>query len=148
MKSLIYQFRRARLASTLNLLGIALTLAGTFVLLTQVMYHSRYNHCFPGYNDVYRVEAKGVFAPGEWGATLSRPMAERIAQMPIVEKSTCVWMAGDWIFDKDGSDIACPVVQGDGQMLTLLGAQCVDGTLELGEKDGDKLVIQIGRAHV
>lgn len=141
MKSLIYQFRRAKLAGLLNLLGVVLTLAGTFILLTQVIYNARYNHCIPDNENVYRVEVKGVFAPGKWSSHLSRPIFEILAEQPFVNQSACIWWGGNEDFDKDGSDINAQYISGNGKLLSLLGAQCVDGTLDLGEEDGDKVVI-------
>lgn len=141
MKSLIYQFCRARLAYVLNLLGISFTLAGVFVLLTQALYSRRYNHCISDYRNVYRVEAMGIVSNGTWSDHLSRPLMEGIGELPVAEQSTCLWHEGYCSYDKDGSEISASIIRNDGRMLVLMGAQCVDGTLELGEGDADKVVI-------
>ena len=140
MKSLIYQFRRARLAYVFNLLGISFTLAGVFVLLTQALYSRQYNHCISDYRNVYRVEAMGTTG-SSWSDHLSRPLIERIGELPIAEQSTCFWRGGYCTYDKDGSEITASIILGDGHLLSLIGAQCVDGTLDLGEGDGGKVVI-------
>lgn len=140
MKSLIYQFRRARLAGTLNLLGIALALAGTYVLLTQTIYSMRYNRCFPDYADIYRVEVRGVVTEG-WSPHLSRPLAESLAELPMVEDLDFTWEAGTAVFDKAGSDVPNDVVRCSGRLPVLLGMQCVDGRLTLAEEDREAMVI-------
>lgn len=140
MKSLIYQFRRARLAGTLNLLGIALALAGTYVLLTQTIYSMRYNRCFPGYADIYRVEVRGMVTEG-WSPHLSRPVAESLAELPVVEDLDFTWEGGTALFDKDGSDVPNDVVRCSGRLPALLGMQCVDGRLTLNEEDREHVVI-------
>lgn len=132
----------------LNLLGIALTLAGVFVLLTQTVYGLHYNRCIPDYRNVYRVEVKGAGASDRWEAALSRPLVERMAGLPVVEDIACaLWQTVDGILDKDGTDIGCALVYGNGRMLTVLGAQCVDGRLDLSEGDNGKMVIPASLAR-
>lgn len=142
MKSLIYQFRRARLAGTLNLLGMALTLAGVYVLFTQTLYTLQYNRCFPGYRNIYRVECRGEFGDDKWTVHISRPLAAEIGELPVVKEMVVSQPIGTWAFDKDGSDVYRDVIRSNGRMLVLLGAQCVDGRLDLREgKDDGSLVI-------
>lgn len=155
MKSLIYQFRRAKLASLLNLIGIALTLAGAYVLLTQVTYNRQYNHAIPDCADVYRVENKGNFEKNKWSAHLSRPLLDRIAQLPIAENFATVWFDTDWNFIKGDTKIANPVTWCSEKYTSILGLECVDGRLDLRPEDGFNPVIPaslamkyFGREHV
>ena len=141
MKSLIYQFRRAKLASLLNLIGIALTLAGAYVLLTQVTYNRQYNHAIPDCADVYRVENKGNFEKNKWSAHLSRPLLDRIAQLPIAENFATVWFDTDWNFIKGDTKIANPFTWFSEKYTSILGLECVDGRLDLRPEDGFNPVI-------
>lgn len=155
MKSLIYQFRRAKLAGLLNLLGIVLTLAGTFILLTQVIYNARYNHCIPDCGNVYRVENIGNFESNKWNPHLSRPILDRIAELPIAEDFACVWFDNNWDFIKGDTKISTPVTWCGDKFTGILGLECVDGRLDLRPEDGYNPVIPaslakkyFGREHV
>lgn len=155
MKSLIYQFRRAKLAWLLNLIGIVLTLAGAYVLLTQVRYTRQYNHCFPDCENVYRVENLSQFEPGKWNTHLSRPLLDRIAQLPIAENFATVWYDRNWDFIKGDTKISNPVTRTTDKLADILGLERVDGRLDLRPEDGINPVIPaslavkyFGREHV
>ena len=141
MKSLIYQFRRAKMAWLLNLIGIALTLAGAYVLLTQVTYNRQYNHCIPDCANVYRVENKGNFEKDRWNPHLSRPLLDRIAQLPIAENFATVWFDSEWTFLKGDAKITTSSTSCSGNYPVLLGLERVDGSLELKEENAGDIVI-------
>ena len=44
MKSLLYMFRRYRVATLLNLLGLGVAVATFYLFMTQVIYNRTYNH--------------------------------------------------------------------------------------------------------
>ena len=152
---MIYQLRRAKMAWLLNLIGIVLTLAGAFVLLTQARYSRQYNHCIPDCANVYRVENKGNFDKDRWNPHLSRPILDRIAQLPIAENFATAWFDSEWTFLKGESKITTPCTGCSGNFPVLLGLECVDGTLELKDEKANDIVIPaslamkyFGREHV
>ena len=55
MKSLLHLFRRYRVASLLNFVGLVFALAGCYVLLTQINYPGSFNHGIKDYKHIYRV---------------------------------------------------------------------------------------------
>ena len=66
MKSLLYMFRRYRLATLLNLLGLGIAVATFYLFMTQVIYNRTYNHNIREYEQVYRLEINGSLFGDAW----------------------------------------------------------------------------------
>ena len=58
-------FRRYRLATLLNLLGLGVAVATFYLFMTQVIYNRTYNHNIHNYEHMYRLEIYGNF--GDYG---------------------------------------------------------------------------------
>ncbi len=56
MKYLLYFFRRYKLASLLNLLGLSMAIALFYLFQTQTEYNRNYNTSLKDYQRTYRVE--------------------------------------------------------------------------------------------
>ena len=140
MKTLLYLLRRHTVASLLNLLGIVLDVAGGYIILTQVIYSARYNHGIPAYRHVCRVDAYGVMGDDSWWTAVSRPMCEYIAELPQVGDAAYVDGQSHWQVDKDGSYISVPCYAENGRVLSVFGAERVDGTLSFEPTSADIVI--------
>ena len=66
MKSFLYMFRRYRIATLLNLLGLGVAVATFYLFMTQVIYNRTYNHNIQDHEHVYRLEVYGNFGDNKW----------------------------------------------------------------------------------
>lgn len=76
-RNLLNIFRRYKVAFLLNILGLSVAFATFVLILMQVQYESTYNACYPNRDRIFRLE---VLYNGQAQATISRPMAEVLAQ--------------------------------------------------------------------
>lgn len=89
MKTLFYFFRRYRLASILNLVGLSLSLAAFYLFMTQVDYYGTFNHCLKDYKRTYRLEGRTEFLRGtDWSNHWNSNMQDLCARIPHVESVT------------------------------------------------------------
>ena len=128
MKTFLHYMRRYRLATFLNLLGIALTLAGLYILCIHIDYNRSYNHCIKDYETLYRLDFCND--EGHWYATLPRPMAEYLEKCPQIDGVAIFGWSNDWVLDNDGTAMDVPVTSEFGNAVALFGAERVDGVLE------------------
>lgn len=129
MKSLLYLFRRYKLASSLNFVGLVIAFTACYVLLTQINYIGSYNHSIKDYEKIRRVYIRGIMENDQWTFTFNRPLLEKIKECPQVESVGYLRSGGDISLDKDGSVISMPVYAINNDMLTTVNAELVDGTL-------------------
>lgn len=138
MKTFLHYFQRYRLAMSLNIMGIAITLAGLYVLCLYIDYNRSYNRCFPEYETLYRLDLD--MGEGYWNTTLPRPLATHLEKCPqIDELSLLVGWGWPRSLDKDGTPMEVHVLKEPGNLLTMFGARRVDGTLET--KSGETSVV-------
>lgn len=124
MKSLLYIFRRYKVASVLNLLGIALALTGVYVLLTQIEYATSYNKGFGNYERLYRLD---LFDDGDWSSTHSRPFLDELEKCPQIESIGYRGWPSQAFLEKDGTFITVLGYRDNGKMLQTFGAELLDG---------------------
>ena len=129
MKSLLHLFRRYRVASLLNFVGLVFALAGCYVLLTQINYPGSFNHGIKDYKHIYRVYICGHMEEGVWHSNLPRPFAEKLKECPQVENVGYLQVFDNVVFDKGGSSISAPRYLCNDGLLTMMGAELVDGSL-------------------
>ena len=89
MKSLLYMFRRYRLATLLNLLGLGVAVATFYLFMTQVIYNRTYNHNIHNYEHMYRLEIYGNFGD-VWGANVCRPFVTILKDIPQIKNVTYI----------------------------------------------------------
>ena len=89
MKSLLYLFRRYRLATLLNLLGLGVAVATFYLFMTQVIYNHTYNHNIHNYEHMYRLEIYGNFGD-VWGANVCRPFVTILKDIPQIKNVTYI----------------------------------------------------------
>ena len=141
MKSLLYLFRRYKLASSLNLLGLVVAFTGCYVLLTQISFIGQFNHGIKDYENIRRIYIQGVMEEGEWNQTCSRMLADDFKKCPQVESVGYMRSYGEIPFDKDGSTVTSMAYLVSDDMLQVAGAELVDGTLDVSKTiDGDVII--------
>ena len=89
MKSLLYMFRRYRLATLLNLLGLGVAVATFYLFMTQVIYNRTYNHNIHDHEHMYRLEIYGNFGD-VWGANICRPFVTLLKDIPQIKDVTYI----------------------------------------------------------
>lgn len=141
MKSLMYLFRRYKLASSLNLLGLIFAFLGSYILLTQICFIGSYNHGIKDYENIRRVYIHGIMGEGAWIPTCSRLFADNLNKCPQVESVGYMRSYGEIPFDKDGSTVTSMAYLVSDDMLQVAGAELVDGTLDVSKTiDGDVII--------
>ena len=93
--------RHTVFSSVLNVLGLTLALSVFLILTVQVMYDWRYDRCYAGHEDIYRLECSGMAGEraGNYLASFSRPMIEEIR--PSLPQAEAV---GTYLYYKDRSE--------------------------------------------
>lgn len=130
MKSLLYLFRRYKLASSLNLIGLIFAFLGSYILLTQINFIGSFNHGIKDYENIRRIYIRGIMEEGKWNSTCSRKLVDMFDKCPQVESVGYMRSYGEIQFDKDGSTISSPSCLISDDMLTTINAELVDGTLD------------------
>lgn len=90
MKSLLYMFRRYRVATLLNLLGLGVAVATFYLFMTQVIYNRTYNHNIHDYKHMYRLEIYGGLFGEDWGCNVCRPFVTLLKEIPQVKNVTYI----------------------------------------------------------
>lgn len=90
MKSLLYMFRRYRLATLLNLLGLGVAVATFYMFMTQVIYNRTYNHNIHDHEHMYRLEIYGGLFGEDWGCNICRPFVTLLKEIPQVKDATYI----------------------------------------------------------
>ncbi len=90
MKSLLYMFRRYRVATLLNLLGLGVAVATFYLFMTQVIYNRTYNHNIHDYKHMYRLEIYGGLFGEDWGCNICRPFVTLLKEIPQVKNVTYI----------------------------------------------------------
>ena len=90
MKSLLYMFRRYRVATMLNLLGLGVAVATFYLFMTQVIYNRTYNHNIHDYKHMYRLEIYGGLFGEDWGCNICRPFVTLLKEIPQVKDATYI----------------------------------------------------------
>ena len=83
-------FRRYRLATLLNLLGLGIAVATFYLFMTQVIYNRTYNHNIREYEQVYRLEINGSLFGDAWGCKTCRPFVTILKDIPQIKDATYI----------------------------------------------------------
>lgn len=153
MKTFLHYLHRYPLATVLNILGIALTVAGLYVLGVHIDYNRSYNKCIPEYETLYRIDCDHD-NNNSWQVYLPRPIIAYLEKCPQIEGATLLGWSQEQVLDKDGSEVRVNMVRDEGKSLTLFGAKRVDGVLEVKPGEGSVVIpaslarILFGEVHV
>ena len=119
--------RHTVFSSVLNVLGLTLALSVFLILTVQVMYDWRYDRCYAGHEDIYRLECSGMAGEraGNYLASFSRPMIEEIrTSLPQAEA------VGTYLYYKDRSE-PMREVGSNGSGVSVSFADCDYGLLQV-----------------
>jgi len=83
-------FRRYRVATLLNLLGLGVAVATFYLFMTQVIYNRTYNHNIHDYEHMYRLEIYGGLFGEDWGCNICRPFVTLLKEIPQVKNVTYI----------------------------------------------------------
>ena len=83
-------FRRYRLATLLNLLGLGVAVATFYLFMTQVIYNRTYNHNIHDHEHMYRLEIYGSLFGEDWGCNICRPFVTLLKEIPQVKDATYI----------------------------------------------------------
>lgn len=83
-------FRRYRVATLLNLLGLGVAVATFYLFMTQVIYNRTYNHNIHDYKHLYRLEIYGGLFGEDWGCNVCRPFVTLLKEIPQVKNVTYI----------------------------------------------------------
>ena len=83
-------FRRYRLATLLNLLGLGVAVATFYLFMTQVIYNRTYNHNIHDHEHMYRLEVYGGLFGEDWGCNICRPFVTLLKEIPQVKDATYI----------------------------------------------------------
>lgn len=83
-------FRRYRVATLLNLLGLGVAVATFYLFMTQVIYNRTYNHNIHDHEHMYRLEVYGGLFGEDWGCNICRPFVTLLKEIPQVKNVTYI----------------------------------------------------------
>ncbi|MBR7171267.1 MAG: hypothetical protein IKD19_03540 [Prevotella sp.] len=148
LRNLWYMFRRFKVASILNFIGLTIAFAAFYVFMTQVDYNNSYNKGIKDYERIYRLELSAM-AEGQngFGICCSRPHAEGIAELPQVEAVSCYQLyPAHWEAKKNGVDLSVLFSRAGNKVLSPFSPRCLDGKLEWTDEDRTGVLIPASMA--
>ena len=104
-------FRRYRVATVLNLIGLGIAVAAFYLFMTQVIYNRTYNHNIVNHERVFRLDVHGNVYGDNWGACACRPFVTLLKDVPHVEAVMDVSAYNNDVNVKvNGREIQVPIV--------------------------------------
>ena len=149
-RNIFYMARRFKLASALNLIGLVVSFAAFYLLMTQIIYQTTYNHGIKDYDRLYRLESDFVYNESEYSDIVCRPFADALLRFPDVVESYSLTHGGSSNessytshFKKEGDtkDYAFPVTPGNNTALSTFSPKVLDGEIEWSNKNRDGFII-------
>ena len=143
-------FRRFKLASTLNFVGLTVAFAAFYIFMTQVDYNLSYNCGVKDYERIYRLEMSSFQTDFEtFDMYCSRPISELIEQLPQVESVSCYQAYPQiWNAQKNGVDIALSFTYAGKKAISTFAPKCLDGKLEWTDEEQQGAVIPASLAKL
>ena len=142
--------RRFKLASALNLIGLVVSFAAFYLLMTQIIYQTTYNHGIKDYDRLYRLESDFVYNESEYSDVVCRPFADALQRFPDIVESYSLTHGGSSNessytshFKKEGvtTDYAFPVTPGNNKAVSTFSPKVLDGEIEWSNEKQDGFII-------
>ena len=147
IRNIFVQFRRFKLASTLNFVGLCIAISTFFLFITKVEEDVRYNTCFKNWKQMYRIELSGTIFGEERDtlANLFAPLRNIAKETPHV-KDVSIMESSSSIITLKRHDKAskqtltynCNYYNGYAEYLHFFGIELIDSIPN--HKDGDIIV--------
>ena len=132
MKSLLYLFRRYKLSTLLNVLGLAVAVAVFYLFMTQVKFNKTYNGNIPAAGRTFRVEMRiKQTNNGDWGAQLPRPIETALKKDPHVKQVQSMMSWGgtmDVLVNEHSFTVTCTTMSLPGPQF--FGAKLLCGSMD------------------
>lgn len=141
LRNFNFIFRRFVIANVLNLLGLSLSFAAFFVIISQVIYDSGYDKSIKDYQHVYRLTLE--LGPGmeAYGRTLPRPLGELMAQSsPHIKSMGMDNFQWDWDLKVGESEYSVQVYQGINDFVSVYEPEMLFGTTTSLNEPGHLLI--------
>lgn len=136
IKNFINTFRRYKLSLSLNIVGLSVAIAASYILFVQSFYELGYNESIKDVERLFRVE-QGLFAPSsDYSATWNAPLARMILDdNPTVEEYHFGHIAGglvDHCFEKspEAQSLKLRGLEFTESAFRALGFELVEGNFE------------------
>ena len=142
-------FKKFVTANLLNLLGLSLAFASFFVIMTQVNYDLSYNKSFTEHENLFRMTWYLGAEEEDYGATLPRPVVERLAAASPHITGYNV-MQGWTNFDQyivDGQEFSLNLVYGIHDFLSVFKPTVIAGDVEGLSKSNNGGIIVLPRSE-
>ncbi|MBR6169501.1 MAG: FtsX-like permease family protein [Bacteroidaceae bacterium] len=128
-RNMLYMARRFKTATVLNFIGLTVSFAAFYLLMTQVIYNRSYNFSIPDGERVFRLESK-MNPDAQWGINCNRPIHALVAKMPQVEAvSELATWGGSWDILVGESTVEQFCMGTNLTPFGAVGARCLDGRL-------------------
>lgn len=146
--------RHTIFSAVLNVTGLTLALSVFMILMVQVMYDWRYDRCYPGHDNIYRLEYTAQEDLSSYSANWSRPMITMVKTvLPQAEAiGTYVYNKGNIApmretgSDKSGIDIK--FADCDYDLLKVFPFEFTEGDTSLFSSPGMALISEEGAARI
>lgn len=136
MKGFIYFFRKYPTASLLNIIGLSLAYAACYILLTQIFFQVGYNKCIDNWQNIYRIESKGITGNDQFASINNRPISEAIKERIPEVQQMALWASwSPYNLDLDGTSFMIDKGIMLPGTLEAMQAKLVDGTFETKTSD-------------
>lgn len=147
-RNIFYMSRRFKLPSALNLIGLVIAYAAFYLLMTQVIYESTYNHSIKDYKRLYRMESDFVYNEWDFSDFVCRPFADALQRMPEVESYSLVhggssnesFYTLDFLRHK-GDTVHYAMSPANNTALSTLSPKVLDGEIEWTDTNKGTLII-------
>ena len=147
-RNIFYMSRRFKLPSALNLIGLVIAYAAFYLLMTQVIYESTYNHGIKDYKRLYRMESDFVYNEWDFSDFVCRPFADALQRMPEVESYSLVHGGSSnesfytlKFLRTDGDTVGYAMTPANNTALSTLSPKVLDGSIEWVDNDQEGFII-------
>ena len=128
-RNMLYMVRCFKTATTLTFVGLTVSFAAFYLLMTQIVYNRSYNASIPDGGRVFRLESK-MNPDAQWGINCNRPIHALVAKMPQVEAvSELATWGGCWDILVGESTVVQFCMGTHLTPFGAVGACCLDGRL-------------------
>ena len=147
LNNIVSMARRFKTATALNLIGLVLAFVTFYMIMTQIIYQSTFNHAIHDYQRIYRLECSYLIPELGFSDHLCRPFAEALDSLPQVESYSLISNYTNAYMFKKG-DILMPfdVTYGNDQAISAISGEPLSGSIEWTPEDKDGYIIPAGIA--
>ena len=149
-RNIFYMSRRFKLATALNLIGLIVAFTAFYLLMTQIIYQTTYNHGIKDYERLYRLESDFVYNEWDYSDIVPRPFADALQRLPEVVEDYSLTYGGSsnesyytWNFQKAGdtTDYAFAVTYANNTAVSTFSPKVLDGEIQWSNGNEEDIII-------